>query len=228
MNNNNKIVSTTVSLSLIVGLAIYQLLQSINLPVIQNYIITYLASTAFYEIVFRLLTFLFSNVTWLKKLIWGKLFLDGYWLYTYEINGVKRYGAWCIKQNYNCIEVKGFGIANDKTRRSDVQSISQLLKRNNDYEIVNMRRDVIDGAFSDTYFYSKTSLHLHLRNTFLNICNYPTTMDGVTIVYGGERSGSRHGNLVFYKIESAQNENDIEKIVGEKIDQEISYSGGNI
>ena len=224
MDNHDKLVSSTVALSIIAGLFIYQLLQALNLPILKNYIITFLASTAFYEIVFKVFVFLFSNVTFLKKIIWGKLFLEGYWLYTYDLNGIKKYGAWCIKQDYDSIEIKGFGIANDKTRRSDVQSISQLIKRNNDYEVVNMRRDVVDGAFSDTYYYSKTSLHFHDRSTFLNLFNYPTTMDGVTIVYGGQMSGNRHGNLVFHKIKKARTENDIEKVVFQKIDNDARES----
>ena len=213
MGNDNKIVSVSVSISIIVGLAIYELLSKAGLALLQHFAITFLASTAFYEILFRVFVYLFSNVLFLKKVIWGNLFLDGYWLYTYEIKGEKKYGAWCIKQDYNTTEVKGFGIAKDGTRRSDVQSVSQLLKRGNDYEIVNMRRDVIEGAFGDNFNYSKTTLHLHSRKTFCNLFNYPTTITGVTIVYGGELSGNRHGKLIFTKSETAESENDIEEEV---------------
>lgn len=221
MDNDNKIVSASVSLSIVVGLAIYQLLLNVGLPLIQNFAITFLASTAFYEILFHVFVFLFSNVTFLKKIIWGGMFLDGYWLYTYDIKGEKKYGAWCIKQTYNTTEVKGFGIAKDGTRRSDVQSVSELLQRGNDYEIVNMRRDVVDGAFSDNFFYSKTTLHMHSRKTFCNLFNYPKTITGVTIVFGGELSGNRHGNLIFYKIDEAKSENDIEEEVKKKIRKDL-------
>lgn len=215
MKNREKLEGVSVSLALMIGLALYQIMSKTSFPVYLNFVITFLASSAFYEFLFRFLIYLFSNVDFLLKILWGDLYLKGYWSYTYMINGQKKYGAWCIDQKYNSLTVKGFGISTDDcTRRSDVQSISELIQRNNDYEILNMRRDVdTNGAFSDEFFYSKTSLHMHWRDTFLNIMCYPKEMDGVTIIYGGLLSGNHHSNLKFLKHENAKTEADIERIV---------------
>lgn len=226
MNNHERLERTSVSLALVVGLAIYRLLSNFQLQIYQNFIITFLASSAFYEFVFKILIYLFSNVDFLLKILWGKLYLKGYWDYTYELNGVKKYGVWCIDQTYNSTTVKGFGISEvDGKRRSDVQSITQLIKRGNDYEILNTRRDVdANGSFGDEFFYSKTSMHLVQRNTFLNLLNYPMVITGVTIVYGGEKSGNHHGNLQFHKHKNAKSETDIEEIVKKMIEDEKSTS----
>jgi len=229
MKNHEKLEGVSVSLALMVGLALYQIMSKTTFPVYLNFIITFLASSAFYEFLFRFLIYLFSNVDFFLKILWGNLYLKGYWSYTYIINGEKKYGAWCIDQKYNSLTVKGFGIsANDYTRRSDVQSLSELIKRNNDYEILNMRRDVnSDGAFPDEFFYSKTSLHMHWRNTVLNIMCYPKEMDGVTIIYGGALSGNHHGSLKFIKHEDAKTEEDIEKIVIEMIKKDNNVTLGS-
>lgn len=62
-------------------------------------------------------------------------------------------------------------------------------------------------------FYSKTALHFHQRNTFVNFYPYPLSMDGNTIIYGGALSGKIHNQLCFTKQLNAKNEHDIEVIV---------------
>ena len=99
-------------------------------------------------------------------------------------------------------------------RRSDVQSLTSLIPRGNDFEVVNMRRDISeDGSMSDSFYYSKTTLHLQQRITFMNLFNYPLIMDGATYVYGGVFSGNIHQQLKFKKHKEAKDEHDIEEIV---------------
>ncbi len=136
-------------------------------------LLTYLLSSTIHQFLFWLFSKFISHFEFLLKLYWGKLYLKGYWSYTYTVNGEKRYGAWCIDQDVDRITVKGFGITANRVRRSDVQSLTSLIPRGNDYKIVNMRRDInADGTMSDVFYYSKTTLHLQQRTTFLNLFNY--------------------------------------------------------
>lgn len=211
----NRIADITVGLAIIIGIAINEFIaKQAGIPYVANLVITFLLSATIHEFMFWMLNKLIVHFDFLLKLYWGKAYIKGYWSYTYLLNGEKRYGAWCIDQDIDSITIKGFGITADGIRRSDVQSLTSLLSRGNDYEVVNMRRDIsATGVMSDTFYYSKTTLHLHQRDTFLNLFNYPTRMDGTTYIYGGELSGSTHNQLVFIKHRDAKDEHDIEEIV---------------
>ena len=117
-------------------------------------------------------------------------------------------------QDLDTITIKGFGLTKEGKRRSDVQSMTSLIKRGNDFEVINMRRDLSSsGEWEDIFYYSKTTLHLQQRSTFMNICAYPLQMDGNTIIYGGKLSGKKHTQLTFTKHLNAKTEHDIEVIV---------------
>lgn len=47
----------------------------------------------------------------LLKLFWGKLYIKGFWSYTYIVDGKKKYGAWYIDQDLDSITIKGFGLS---------------------------------------------------------------------------------------------------------------------
>lgn len=213
--NKNKIISITVGLAITIGVAFNEFLSKYsNLPIIANLIITFLVSATIHELLFWIITKLINHFEFLLKLYWGKTYIKGYWSYTYIINNEKKYGAWCIDQNIDSITIKGFGLTAEGIRRSDVQSLTSLIPRGNDYEVVNMRRDIsIEGVMSDSFYYSKTTLHLQQRNTFLNLFNYPLMMDGSTYIYGGDCSGNIHQQLKFKKHREAKDEHDIEEIV---------------
>lgn len=215
MEKSNKVTSVTVSIAIVIGLAISNLLENYtNIPRIFNWIIVFFISSTIYEFMYWLLSKMINHFEVLLKLYWGKTYIKGYWSYTYMVNGEKKYGAWCIDQDIDGIKIKGFGITKDGIRRSDVQSLTSLIERGNDYEVVNTRRDISDnGALSDSFYYSKTSLHMQQRDTFMNFFNYPLRMDGTTYIYGGLFSGMVHTQLTFIKHENAKNERDIEDIV---------------
>jgi hypothetical protein len=217
--NKNRIIDITVGLAIVIGIAVNEYLTTqTNLPKVANWVVTILVSATIHEIMFWILTRMINNFDLLLKLFWGKLYIKGYWSYTYIVGGEVRYGAWCIDQDIDGIKVKGFGITKEGIRRSDVQSLTSLLVRGNDYEVVNMRRDVDnDGSLSDLFYYSKTALHFQQRDTFLNLFNYPLRMDGTTYIYGGTSSGIIHTNLVFVKHKKAKDEHDIEEIVKKMI-----------
>jgi hypothetical protein len=143
-NDKNKITDVTVGLAIIIGVAINGFLATQpNVPFVANLIITFLISATIHEFLFGLLNKMISHFEVLLKLFWGKKYIKGYWSYTYIINGDKKFGAWCIDQDIDTITIKGFGITKDGVRRSDVQSITSLISRGNDYEVVNTRRDIM-------------------------------------------------------------------------------------
>jgi hypothetical protein len=214
-NNKNKITDVTVGLAIIIGISINGFLANQkNVPVIASFIITFLISSTIHAFMFWVLKKFINHSDFLLKLFWGKMYIKGFWSYTYMINNEKKYGIWCIDQDIDTITIKGFGITQDGVRRSDVQSLTSLIVRGNDYEVVNMRKDIsTEGVMSDTFYYSKTTLHLQQRNTVLNLFNYPLKMDGVTYIYGSYLSGNIHQRLVFTKHRDAKDEHDIEEIV---------------
>lgn len=218
-NKKNKITSVTVGLAIVVGVAINELLSSqTDLPNFVNWIITVVVSATVHELLFFIFLCIIKHSEFLLKLFWGPLYIKGFWTYTYVIGDTKKYGAWCIDQTLDSVKIKGFGLTKDGVRRSDVQSMTSLIRRGNDWEVINMRRDLSDtGEWSDVFFYSKTTLHMQQRTTFLNLCPYPLKMDGNTIIYGGELSGQIHNQLVFTKHKEAKNEQDIEKILLDKM-----------
>jgi len=214
-NRKNKITSITVGIAIIIGVAINNLLaEQTELHIVINQFITVIVSATIHEFLYWIFVYVIEHMDLLLKLFWGKLYIKGFWTYTYVIDGNKKYGAWCIDQNLDSVTIKGFGLTKEGVRRSDVQSMTSLIPRGNDWEVINMRRDLSDtGEWSDVFYYSKTTIHLQQRKTFLNLCAYPLTMDGNTIVYGGELSGQIHNQLVFTKHKEAKNEQDIEQIL---------------
>lgn len=213
--NKNKVMSVTVGLAITIGIAFNKFLsQYSGIPLVANLIITFLVSVSIHEFLFWIVTKLINHFDPLLKLYWGKTYVKGYWSYSYILNDEKKYGAWCIDQDIDSITIKGFGLTAEGIRRSDVQSLTSLIPRGNDYEVVNMRRDIsVNGVMSDVFYYSKTTLHLQQRSTFMNLFNYPLLMDGSTYIYGGVLSGDIHQQLVFKKHRDAKDEHDIEEIV---------------
>ncbi len=139
----NKIISVTVGLSITIGIAFNEFLSKYpNVPFIIGLIITFLVSISIHEFLFWLITKLINHFEPLLKLYWGKMYIKGYWSYTYIVNNKKKYGAWCIEQDMDSITIKGFGLTAEGIRRSDVQSLTSLIPRGNDFEVVNMRRDI--------------------------------------------------------------------------------------
>lgn len=214
-SSKNNVVGITVGLAIVFGIAFNKFLSdNSNIPLIINFFVTFIVSSTIHQFLFWLFSKSINRFEFLLKLYWGKTYIKGYWSYVYTVNGEKKYGAWCIDQDVNSITVKGFGITSAGVRRSDVQSLTSLIPRGNDYEIVNMRRDISeDGTMSDTFYYSKTTLHLQQRKTIFNLFNYPLVMDGTTYIYGGALSGAVHQQLVFKKHNDAKDEHDIEEAV---------------
>lgn len=215
----NKVTNIVVGLAIIVGVAINDILsKQTNLPLFINWIITVVISATVHEFLFWGFVCIIEHSDLLLKLFWGRLYIKGFWTYTYVTGGCRKYGAWCIDQTLDSVTIKGFGLTKEGIRRSDVQSVTSLFPRGNDWEVINMRRDLSEnGEWSDVYYYSKTTLHMQQRSTFFNLCAYPLRMDGNTIIYGGELSGQIHNQLVFTKHKEARNEQDIEKILLDKM-----------
>lgn len=213
--SKNKLTDVVIGLAIIIGVAIYDFLANLpNFPVVLNWIITIVISATIHEVIFAVLVKIIDHSNWLLKLFWGRLYIKGFWSYTYVVDGERKFGAWCIDQDLDTITIKGFGLTKEGDRRSDVQSMTSLIKRGNDFEVINMRRDISSsGEWEDIFYYSKTTLHLQQRSTFMNICAYPLQMDGNTIIYGGKLSGKKHTQLTFTKHLNAKTEHDIEVIV---------------
>jgi len=215
VKSNNKITNFTVGLAIAIGIAASNYIESnLTVPFAVNIVVTFLLSaTVVHSSIFWILNKLINHSDTLLKFYWGKTYLKGYWSYTYTIDGVTKYGAWCIDQNTDSISIKGFGITDKGERRSDVQSLTSLIPSGKGYE-VNRRRDISDdGVLPDFFYYSKTVIHLQQRNTFMNLFNYPLDMDGQTYIYGGELSGNVHKELKFAKHIEVKDEKGIEAIV---------------
>ena len=150
-NKKNKITDVAIGIAIIVGVAINGLLsKQLNLPVVLNWIITVVVAAVIHEFLFWLFIRIIGHSDFLLKFYWGKLYIKGFWSYTYYVDGVKKYGAWCIDQDLDSISIKGFGLTQDGVRRSDVQSMTSLIQHGHDYEVINMRRDTNDdGSWSD-------------------------------------------------------------------------------
>ena len=222
MEKENKVfVSATVGIAITLGIAISNILSIfLNIQSVFNYLLTFLISVSIHNIIYKLLQILINHVDLFLKLYWGAKYIRGYWSYTYYLDDEKRYGAWCIEQDINNVTVKGFGVTEDG-RRSDVQSITTLLKEGNDYVIINQRRDVMDNnKMSDIFNYSKTILHFLTRSTIFNIINYPLEMTGNTYIYGGQSDGKTHSKLKFMKQLKVKNESDLEKYVVQMIKED--------
>lgn len=238
-----KLNAISVTFSLTFGLFIFSHIQNIELPNFLSHtqntelhkilkgLISILSSVTLYEILFNIFCFFVNRTAFLLKFFLGKVYLEGFWSYTYYVDRVKKYGGWIIDQNIDTIEVQGFGLLEDGVKRSNVQSVSSLIKRGYDYEIVNSRRDIDkEGSLPDISVYSKTSLHFETRKTFLRLFEYPLEMSGTTIVYGGDLSGKTHNSLKFVKHSKIKTEaelikNIVEQIKNDKEEKDGLYAG---
>src|SRR4051794_18327595 len=72
-----------------------------------------------YELVFQVAVAAVGASTGLKKLYWGRLYLDGLWSYTSYSDGKEYRGIWRIDQDALGIAVVAFGL-DDFRRRSTV------------------------------------------------------------------------------------------------------------
>jgi hypothetical protein len=166
-------------------------------------------SIGFYNLIMKAAFFLISNVDILLRIYWGKLFLHGFWSYTYTVDSGADaedkiyFGVWRFEQSLYDTKVVGFGLTDDFRVRSRVRSVSDLLKNGEMYEIVNIRSDSIESAVDN---YSRTSMFLELSKSF--IFRYPNKIRGKTVVYGGIYSG-RVYNTVFTRHIDAKTEEDV-------------------
>ena len=152
--SKSKLTNVTIGLAIIIGSFIYNALSGIpQLPMAVNWIVTVIVSVTIHQIIFWFLNKIIEHSDLLLKLFWGKLYIKGFWSYTYIVDGEKKYGAWCIDQDLDSITIKGFGLSRDGSRRSDVQSVTSLIRRGNDFEVINMRRDVSPaGEWEHVFF----------------------------------------------------------------------------
>lgn len=180
--------------------------------------ISFLTSIGFYELLIKIIYFFVGKFEILRKMYWGNLYLDGLWYYTYTLNGEKRYGYWKISQDLYSVKVIGCGFNKDGTPRSDVQSVTDLIKNDNSYEIVNKRRDDIANTEYDTYFFSKTTLILNNPpKKKWSLIKYSMEMHGATIIYGGKLSGVEHRDVMFVKKEDVATETELIQYVVSEI-----------
>lgn len=172
-----------------------------------DYIIVFLTSVSFHEILRNVILILVGKIRLLQKIYWGKAFLDGFWSYTYTVNDPSDtniyFGVWRFEQTLFETKVVGFGLNNDFTVRSRVRSVTDLIKYVNRYEVINIRTDHIANAVD---YYSRTSMYFELnKDTFFR---HPIRMRGETVVYGGPLNG-RICNNFFLKHNSAKTEEDV-------------------
>lgn len=156
-----------------------------------------------------LIFLLVSNSSFLLKLYWGSLYLNGYWCYIYTLVGSdpenptgnkKYFGVWRFDQNLFATKLKGFGLTNDFEPRSHVESVSNMFRNDGRYELLNRRSDSLDP---ERNFYSKTSMDLdNATRGFLNI---PNQFDSQTVIFGGILMGNIHEDH-FIKLEKSRNE----------------------
>jgi len=170
-------------------------------------IVNFLTSIGFYEFLLLLLYALISRSDTLLKLYWGKIYLKGLWSYTYTLNNVQYKGIWRIEQDLFETKVIGYGIDDNGKPRSDVRSVTDLYERNQSYEIINIRKDIVQIIQEN---YSKTTLFpdYNPKGHFLSV-TYPTRMRAITTIYGGTLSGNIHTDVIFIKHEDSSCEEDV-------------------
>ena len=209
-----------IMLVVLYSISINKLLSSTNIDKFMNYSITFLTSLGFYRLFIILLYSIINNFDVILKIYWRKLYLKGYWYYTYTLDGRIYYGIWKIEQDIYGIVINGFGIDEDGKQRSDVRSVTQLIENNHAYDIVNSRRDLVDFEKDN---YSKTTLHPDTpkKNSLFSI-NVPNKMRAVTYLYGGRLSGIIHKDVVFRKLNNAFCEDDVINYLNENVIKKMS------
>jgi hypothetical protein len=185
----NSVINITVSISIVLGIMINNLITDyFNINPLFNYILTFILSSFVYNVLYNIFVFSINHINIFLKLYWKNEYLKGFWFYSYDFQGQKRYGLWCVSQNIENIEIEGFGISNDQ-HRTEHQAITPLIKDNLDYYVIIKRRNLfIDDAQSLEEEYYKILLKFYSRNTIFGICNYPIKMTGITTkLHGGDK-----------------------------------------
>jgi hypothetical protein len=176
-------------------------------PIVDS-IIVLLTSMGVYRIIAFSLIQVLGGTRFFLRLYWGRLYLDGFWSYSYTLDGKDAddtvyFGVWRIEQDLFETKVLGFGLTDKFIVRSRVRSMTDMISTGGLYEFINIRSDAVDPAND---FYSRTSMHFELnKNWFMR---YPIRMRGKTVVYGGPYNG-RVYNTVFVKHEKAWTEEDV-------------------
>lgn len=197
-------------LSIIIAYAIGMVKYVSQKPIVNpifDYIIVFLTSVSFHEILKTIILILVEKNRFLQKIYWGKSFLDGFWSYAYTVNDPKDnniyFGIWRFEQTLFATKIVGFGLNPDFTVRSRVRSVTDLIKNVNRYEVINIRTDHIANAID---YYSRTSMYFELNKDIF--FRHPIRMRGETVVYGGPLNG-RICNNFFLKHNSAKTEEDV-------------------
>ena len=168
-----------------------------------------LTSVGFYNLLLKFMFFLFTNVPFLLQIYWGKIFVHGYWSYTYTVDGPTDaedkifFGVWRFEQSLYDTKVVGYGLHEDFRVRSRVRSVSDLIRNGEMYEIINIRSDSIESAVDN---YSRTSMFFEMNRR--SLFKFPEIIRGKTVVYGGVYSG-RVYNTVFRRHNNAKTEQDV-------------------
>jgi hypothetical protein len=135
-----------------------------------------------------------ENSRLLLRLYWGrKLYLQGYWYYSYVVQGEGEntyYGIWEIIQNLNGIIITGTGYAPDFSVRTELNSVTNFIQNGDTYDIVHRKTS---RSNPDKEYYAKSSISLtgNLLKT--------TVFKSTTYIYGGEHVEKTHMDK-FYKL----------------------------
>lgn len=91
--SKSKLTNVTIGLAIIIGSFIYNALSGIpQLPMAVNWIVTVIVSVTIHQIIFWFLNKIIEHSDLLLKLFWGKLYIKGFWSYTYIVDGEKNMG----------------------------------------------------------------------------------------------------------------------------------------
>lgn len=169
------------------------------------WIIVLLISVGLYQFIIWLIFFTISHTSFLMRLYWGSLYIDGYWSYEYTREGKTHFGVWRIKQDLSDTHVVGSGLYEDFTARTYVRSVSPLIEEQGIFFVLNRRDELSRDGFI-TPVYSKTTLNLDdPRNWFAQV----KMIRGTTEIYGGNSNAHLHPNVVFKKHLKAKSIEDV-------------------
>ena len=207
MNGYKKDTLNTIVLLLIVFLAVK--LES-WIPNYKNesffIIITLLTAKGFYELIIRLIFFVIANSGFLMRLYWGRMYIDGYWSYEYKREGKKYFGIWRINQDLDITNVIGSGLNDDFSVRTNVKSVSPLIKYQGAFFVLNIREELSKDKGFITPVYSKTTLILDRPN---GLFSQVRMIRATTEIYGGESNAHVHSNVIFRKHLKARSDEDV-------------------
>jgi hypothetical protein len=175
-------------------------------PIVDS-ILVFLTSMGVYRILINGLHALTESNSFLLRIYWGNVYLDGFWMYSYHRDNNEHRGIWRIEQDLYSTKIIGFGIDESLRRRSGIRSVTDLIEINNAYEIVVVRNDKDEP---DKDFYSKTILipdKSKKSKWYYPAC--PQILRGRTIIYGGKLSGTVHADIVFTRYNDVKSEEDL-------------------